>query len=145
MQDFHADCTIKLFVASSGKPEKMSWACILEMRNGHKIISAQGFMGVVSREVAYAEALEFGLDQAKRLRQEKIGLATKYPILKNLDSRQSVFNRDPELRLKRDNIDALWESFRLKKSSILTPEDDEALLRLAGRVFKFKGKGVQRE
>lgn len=136
MQDFHADCTINLFLRAQGKPGKYAWVCSLVTRNSVRLVLARRFLGIVSREKAEWQAALFGLEQAARLQQEKIQLCANFSLSLEPGSK----HRDPEIQSKKAEAEALWATFRLRKMGKLDAGEEEALSAEAMKAFSRKSR-----
>lgn len=125
MQDFHPDCTINLFVHSATRGERVYWSCSLVTRKSVRLVTAEKIVGVHSRDLAVWKALEFGLLQAHRLKQEKIAVACGFLAEKDLLETRKL--RDPELQLIKANCEKLYQEFRLKRFQAIAESEKKFL------------------
>lgn len=139
MQDFHADCIINVLVKGFGKPSKHSWVAELCTRNSVSIVSAFKFEGMKSFEEAEANAIQWALQQAQSLLQEKIEIKLLSDF--NFSPYKPGKNHNPALSLKRKDILNLWEGFRLKKTSRLHSNEEQVLCQRLEEAF---GSGRKR-
>lgn len=115
MSEFLPECTIHVSVASEGKPARLGWAVVLVDKRGRDLVSALRFRGNAGRIEVFLEAVFWGLEQAARLKSEKVHLnlppGSSLDFLENRVSK----SRDPELRAWENKIKETWAAIRLSK------------------------------
>ncbi len=137
MNEFKADCTINLHVELSGKPAKVAWACSLVHARRGRVVLARKFLGIVPREEAELEVLQFGLRQATRLLQEKVELNATFPLEGKLSAKKSA-KLEPSLKEKKEQLARLWDGFRLKRAARMSGEEAKLLRETAEKTFVTK-------
>lgn len=134
MQDFNVECTINLHVEAYGKPAKYIWCCSLCLPES-RIIFVSGFVGRSTKREAEDKAILFGLEQAHRLRQEKVAISASFP----LEGRP--FHGEggrKKLPLSEELFAGLWEAFRLRKTAPMGKEEREFLSKEARKNLRNK-------
>ena len=121
MQEFKPECTINLHVESLGTPPKYIWNCSIRYHVS-RIVVAKGFTGSKIREDAQLEAALFGMRQAMRLKQEKVALACSFPGILSLSPKKNL-----ELQSKINEMNSLWQGFRLRKTIELEKNERDFL------------------
>lgn len=136
MQDFNADCTIKVWVEALGKPAKLAWACEIAV-GGRSLVRARKFLGIVPREEAELSACVFGVSQAARLLQEKVELRASFSAEDTWEKRASPGRgRGPDLQSERTKLARLWNGIRLRRVARLTPAEASAIGAEAKKAFR---------
>ncbi len=131
MTGFKADCTINFYVGSLDKAGRMAWGCsIIHFKRGRVVLAAKK-MGNVAKEEAQLEAVLFGLQQTKRLLQEKVDVAANFPLQIFLpETGKAPGNKkksEGKLALLREDVERAWEGFRLRRIVRLATEESEIL------------------
>ncbi len=135
MQEFNPECTINLYLESRGKTAKAAWCCSLVGGSGDRIIAAARFVGKGAFDDAVVGALKFGLEQAKRLRMEKVHLATDLSVEALITPKKGRL-RDPELQAKAEACAEIWGGFRLRKLVRLNEAERGFLRTYSERFFR---------
>jgi hypothetical protein len=135
MQDFHPDCTINILVSGQGRPAKLVWCCSLVLRSGQRLVTVKKFTGIAPREQVEWQATLFGLEQATRLQQEKVMLASDL-TLPGIHQTPASRLRDPALQLMREDAENLWAGFRLRKTGRLDEKEAAHLREAAADGFR---------
>ena len=138
MNEFKQECTIILAVREKGK--KFSWVGKLLNQDGECLVLAKKFMGSVSPAAAENAALEFGMEQALRLRQEKVELQTSFPCEKILQENKGKSAKKLPKNLSTSDIRLreLWSSFRLRRCRLISGDEERELLHEIQQEFKSK-------
>jgi len=135
MQDFHPDCTINILISGQGRPAKLVWVCSLTLRHGPRLLTVKKFAGIAPREQVEWQATLFGLEQATRLQQEKVMLASDFS-LPGIHQSPASRLRDPALQLMREDAENLWAGFRLRKTGNLDEKESAHLKEAAADGFR---------
>ena len=136
MQEFKPDCTINLHLESRGKPAKNIWACSIVDRSGRRLVTALRFAGVINREIAILESAKFGMAQAKRLRMEKVQIASDGAIDSMLQLDRVGGIRFKELQSLLSEVSNYWIEFRLRKVGKISQGEREFLRKEAESLWK---------
>ena len=72
MQKFNPECVIFAFVKASGKPQKYSFGVAITNSRGDMQVGFSRFLGICDRVEAELRSIKLGLEQAARLKCEKI-------------------------------------------------------------------------
>jgi hypothetical protein len=106
MQEFRPDCTINLHLESRGRSAKLVWCCGIRDERGNGLVTVSGFAGTAPRETALLRTLRFGLEQALRLRMEKIEIATDIPVEVYLEADRAGVSRLGDLQSEIEGVRA---------------------------------------
>jgi len=137
MTEFRPECTINLHVESQGKPAKLAWSCSIAHHRSGRVACARKFLGIVPREEAELHALLFGLEQAKRLLQEKVEIAAAFSLKELLEGEaRGARGMSPERKAMREGARREWETFRLRRISPLGREEQAFLRDLAEGAYR---------
>jgi hypothetical protein len=141
MQEFNPDCTINLCLESQGHPAKIAWCCSVVNDSNFRVIVASRFLGKASFENSLMAVLKFGLEQALRLRVEKLHLATDLPVDDLFNEKKSGRSRYPKLQSEIEACNFMWNSFRLKKRVSVSTQERSFLRAEAEKFFKRGVRG----
>ncbi|NUM88290.1 MAG: hypothetical protein HUU37_03715 [Bdellovibrionales bacterium] len=141
MTAFVPECTIHVALASHGRPAKHGWAVVLVDKGGRALVSSLRFRGIADARAVGLEAMLWGMEQALRLRSEKVHLNLAPGIDHGFLGDRVVKSRDPEVRAWENRAKEAWVGFRLSK---ITADPKATGFLAAGELAKIAAKGVRR-
>ena len=115
MQAFKPDCTIYVALHARGKPAKFSFAVWMVDGKSRPLFSAAKFVGMGQRVHAELTALQLGLEQARRLRQEKIELRLGPGISADYFRENRNPPREADLKNLLLQVQTVFNEFRLRR------------------------------
>lgn len=125
MSDFNQECTVKAWLETSGG--KITWSYALVQYNQLEVVSATGFLGRIDTPTAELTVTLAALEQAARLRYEKIEFRSNFVSGTDISDLIPRFQRNKTLKLDTLRLEDLWLHFRFKRCKPLHEEEAKQL------------------
>lgn len=112
MQTFKPDCVIQICLGTQGKQQKFSFGICMKDGKGTKLMEFGKFLGTTARAQASARAAKLSLEQALRLRREKIEIRVNSSFQVEMLEKLRSLPREEELKFLYEDLQRLLEGFR---------------------------------
>jgi len=115
MQTFKPDCSIHVYIHAWGKPQKFSFGIWMGNRKGAELVTFSRVMAMKSRGITSLCAAKLALEQALRLKQEKIEIRVNTTFQFELLGKLHSVPREEELKLLYEDTQQLLTGFRFQR------------------------------